>query len=57
MLAGITPSVGSAGDAYGNALAETTIGLYKSECTADSSAFRDGPITALAGQERSPPPG
>ncbi len=40
ILAGITPWVGSAGDAYGNALAETTIGLYRSECTADSSAFR-----------------
>ncbi len=35
-----------------NALAETTIGLYKSECTADASPFRDGPITALAGLEK-----
>ena len=29
--AGIEPSVGSVGDAYGNALAETIIGLYKTE--------------------------
>jgi putative transposase len=29
--AGIAPSVGSAGDAYDNALAESTIGLYKAE--------------------------
>ena len=29
--AGIEPSVGSVGDSYDNALAESTIGLYKSE--------------------------
>jgi transposase InsO family protein len=29
--AGIVPSVGSAGDSYDNALAETIIGLYKTE--------------------------
>jgi putative transposase len=29
--AGVQPSVGSAGDAYDNALAETVIGLYKTE--------------------------
>ena len=28
---GITPSVGSVGDSYDNALAETIIGLYKTE--------------------------
>jgi len=33
MLAGLTGSVGTVGDAYDNALAETTIGLYKTECT------------------------
>lgn len=47
MLAGITPSVGSVGDAYDNALAETTIGLYKSECVRDGSPFRDGPLATL----------
>src|SRR5690606_5098777 len=29
--AGIDPSIGSVGDAYDNALAETTIGLFKTE--------------------------
>lgn len=29
--AGVDPSIGSVGDAYDNALAETTIGLYKTE--------------------------
>ena len=29
--AGITPSVGSQGDAFDNALAESVIGLYKTE--------------------------
>jgi putative transposase len=52
MLAGIAPSVGSVGDAYDNALAETTIGLYKSECARDGSPFRDGPIATLAGLEK-----
>ncbi len=52
MLAGMAPSVGSVGDAYDNALAETTIGLYKSECTADGSPFRDGPITTLGALEK-----
>ena len=32
--AGIAPSVGSAGDSYDNALAETIIGLYKTEVIA-----------------------
>lgn len=36
--AGIAPSVGSAGDAYDNALAESTIGLYKTELI-----YRQGP--------------
>ena len=45
MLQGLTGSTGSVGDAYDNALAETTIGLYKSECTRDGSPFRDGLLT------------
>ncbi|EUA75401.1 integrase core domain protein [Mycobacterium xenopi 4042] len=32
MLAGLVPSIGTVGDALDNALAETTIGLYKTEC-------------------------
>lgn len=51
MLAGLTASVGSVGDAYDNALAETTIGLYKTECTGDGSPFRAGPIRTLADLE------
>jgi transposase InsO family protein len=52
MLAGLTPSIGTVGDAYDNALAETTIGLYKSECTADGSPFRDGPLRTLGDLEK-----
>jgi transposase InsO family protein len=51
MLEGLRPSVGSVGDAYDNALAETTIGLYKTECVRDGSPFRTGPITGLADLE------
>lgn len=36
--AGIAPSVGSAGDAYDNAMAESTIGLFKAELI-----YKDGP--------------
>ena len=36
--AGIEPSVGSVGDSYDNALAETIIGLYKAELI-----YKDGP--------------
>jgi putative transposase len=43
----ITPSVGSVGDAYDNALAESTIGLYKTEAVRADSPFRDGPLTGL----------
>jgi putative transposase len=36
--AGIAPSIGAAGDAYDNAMAESTIGLYKAELI-----YRRGP--------------
>ena len=39
--AGADPSVGSVGDAYGNALAETTIGLYKTELIRAEGPWRD----------------
>jgi len=42
MLAGITPSFGTVGDSYDNALAETVNGLYKAEC-----ADQDGPFATL----------
>jgi putative transposase len=44
MLAGMIPSIGSVGDAYDNALAETTIGLYKTEAIRPDSPFRTGPL-------------
>ncbi len=43
--AGLQPSIGSIGDAYDNALAETTIGLYKTECTRPGSPFHTGLAT------------
>jgi transposase InsO family protein len=51
MLAGLTPSVGTVGDALDNALAETTIGLYKTECVREGCPFRTGPIRTLADLE------
>ena len=44
--AGVDPSVGSVGDAYDNALAETTIGLYKTE-----KIDRQGPWKTLSDVE------
>jgi putative transposase len=51
MLAGLRPSIGSVGDAFDNALAETTIGLYKTEAIRSDSPFRAGPLTRLADVE------
>jgi len=39
--AGVDPSVGSVGDAYDNALAETVIGLFKTELIRRRSPWRD----------------
>jgi putative transposase len=44
--AGAQPSVGTVGDAYDNALAETTIGLYKTECARPGSPFHTALHTA-----------
>jgi putative transposase len=52
LLAGMIPSVGSVGDAYDNALAETTIGLYKHECVRADSPFRNGPLADLSDVEQ-----
>ena len=38
---GIEPSVGSVGDSYDNALAETIIGLYKTEVIHHSEPWRN----------------
>lgn len=51
MLSGMIPSIGSVGDAFDNALAETTIGLYKTEAIRDGSPFRRGPLSRLADVE------
>ena len=50
-LEALTPSIGTVGDALDNALAETTIGLYKTECIRDGSPFWTGPIATLADLE------
>lgn len=50
-LSGLRPSIGSVGDAYDNALAETTIGLYKNECVRADSPFRRGPLRTLGDVE------
>jgi hypothetical protein len=50
-LSGLRPSIGTVGDAYDNALAETTIGLYKNECIRADSPFRRGPLRNLADVE------
>ncbi len=52
LLAGMIPSIGSVGDAYDNALAETTIGLYKHECIRADSPFRRGPLRTLSDAEQ-----
>ena len=46
-LEGIAASIGSIGDAFDNALAESTIGLFKNEAIRDDSPFRDGPLKRL----------
>ena len=51
MLEGLRPSVGTVGDALDNALCETTIGLYKTECVREGSPFRAGPIRTLTDLE------
>ncbi len=51
LLAGMIPSIGSVGDAFDNALAETTIGLYKHECIRADSPFRRGPLSGLSDVE------
>jgi putative transposase len=51
LLNGMLPSIGSVGDAFDNALAETTIGLYKHECIRPDSPFRRGPLDRLSNLE------
>lgn len=51
LLARLTPSADTVGDALDNALAETTIGLYKTGCTRGGPPFRHGPVRSLADLE------
>jgi putative transposase len=51
LLHGMLPSIGTVGDAFDNALAETTIGLYKHECIRPDSPFRRGPLDRLSDVE------
>jgi putative transposase len=44
MLEGILASIGSVGDAYDNALAESTIGLFKTEAIRRGNPFHSGPF-------------
>ena len=50
-LEGLTASIGSVGDAYDNAVAESVIGLYKNEAIRSDSPFRTGPLRTLADVE------
>jgi putative transposase len=43
----IAASIGSIDDAYDNALAESTIGLFKTEAVARDSPFLAGPLRSL----------
>jgi transposase InsO family protein len=43
----LLPSIGSLGDAYDNACAETVVGLYKNEAIAKRSPFWRGPLKNL----------
>jgi putative transposase len=47
VLEGIAASIGSVGDAYDNALAETTIGLFKTEAVGRGSPFPTGPLRTI----------
>lgn len=49
-MEGITPSIGSVGDAYDNALMETINGLYKTECIR-TTVFHTGPYKSIADVE------
>jgi putative transposase len=49
-LEGLRPSIGSVGDAYDNALMETVIGLFKTECIR-TTVFHAGPYKTLADVE------
>jgi putative transposase len=49
-LEGVRPSIGSVGDAYDNALMESVIGLYKTECIR-TTVFHAGPYRTIGDVE------
>lgn len=49
-LTSIAPSIGTVGDAYDNALMESIIGLFKTECIT-TTVFHDGPYKTIADVE------
>ncbi len=50
-LEGLSASIGTVGDAYDNAVAESVFGLFKNEAVAAGSPFRTGPLRTLADVE------
>lgn len=50
-IQGLSASIGSIGDAYDNAVAESTFGLYKNEAVAEGSPFRTGPLKTITDVE------
>jgi putative transposase len=50
-LHGLSATIRSVGDAYDNAAAESTIGLYKSEAVNAGSPFRTGPLRTMTDME------
>ena len=50
-LEGLVASIGTVGDAYNNAAAETVMGLFKNEAIADGSPFRTGRLRTKADVE------
>jgi putative transposase len=48
VLEGLTASIGSIGDAYDNAAAESVMGLYKNEAIKKGSPFQTGPLKCIA---------
>jgi len=49
-LEGLAASIGTVGDAYDNALMESVIGLYKTECIG-TTVFHEGPYKTVADVE------
>ena len=50
-LEGLSASIGTVGDAYDNAVAESVFGLFKNEAVATGSPFRTGPLRTLSDVE------